>query len=117
MTPENDWDAIRKERTPIFSVAGMGILRIALLFGSAAVALALILAPAAENYARSQFAGRAGHDSHRIDRAGQRLYDPQERAAGLAGLRLHHREQRPSQRRLLTILLVDRHCCNRFKAR
>ena len=57
MTPENDWDAIRKERTPIFSVAGMGILRIALLFGSAAVALALILAPAAENYARSQFAG------------------------------------------------------------
>jgi hypothetical protein len=57
MTPEDDWDAIRNRRTPLFSIAGMGILRIALLFGSAAVALALILAPAAENYARSPFAG------------------------------------------------------------
>ena len=57
MTPENDWDAIRNRRTPIFSIAGMGILRIALLFGSAAVAIALILAPAAENYAQSQFGG------------------------------------------------------------
>ena len=45
MTPENDWDAIRSRRAPLFGVAGMGMLRIALLFGSAAVALALILAP------------------------------------------------------------------------
>ena len=69
MTPENDWDAIRNRRSPIFSVAGMGILRIALLFGSAAVAIALILAPAAENYARSQFGGGLDMTGHRIDRA------------------------------------------------
>ena len=54
MTPENDWDALRSQRAPIFSVAGMGVLRVALLFGSAAVALALILAPTAENYAQGR---------------------------------------------------------------
>ena len=82
------------------------MLRIALLFGSAAVALALILAPVAENYARPQFARRCSDidTTHRIDRAAQRLHDPQERAAAVADFRLHHRQQRPAQRRLLIVL-------------
>jgi hypothetical protein len=53
MTPEDDWNAIRGEREPLFSAAGLGMLRVALLFGTAAVALALILAPVADRYARS----------------------------------------------------------------
>ncbi len=47
---ENDWDAPRNERG--WSAAGFGILRITLLFGSAAVALALILAPIADSQTR-----------------------------------------------------------------
>ena len=44
MTPEDEWNAIRRRRAPLFGVAGMGMLRVALLFGSAAVALAVIAA-------------------------------------------------------------------------
>ena len=50
---ENEWDVVRHDRGWSSGGAGMGILRIALLFGSAAVALALILAPIAENQTRS----------------------------------------------------------------
>ena len=50
MHPENEWDQIRKPGTSLLAGAGMGILRIALLFGSVAVALALIIALLAENY-------------------------------------------------------------------
>jgi hypothetical protein len=48
MSLDNDWE---KTRGPRWSVgdAGMGALRVALLFGSAAVALALILTPVVEN--------------------------------------------------------------------
>ncbi len=53
MTPEKDWDQIRGRSTPIFGTVGSSILiRVTLLFGSAAVALALVLAPAAERYAQ-----------------------------------------------------------------
>jgi len=62
MTPEDEWDAIRRRRAPLFGVAGMSMLRIALLFGSAAVALALILAPMADRYQKSQIVGADGLD-------------------------------------------------------
>ena len=46
------------------------MLRIALLFGSAAVALALIIAPMADRYSISQIVGLDGldFDGHRRDR-------------------------------------------------
>ena len=62
MTPESEWEAIRPRRTPLFGAAGVGMLRIALLFGSAAVALALILAPLADRYSKSQVVGLDGLD-------------------------------------------------------
>ena len=62
MTPEEEWNAIRSQRTPLFGAAGMSMLRIALLFGSAAVALALILAPMADRYSKTQIVGAGGLD-------------------------------------------------------
>lgn len=49
---EDDWDVVRDRGWPSGGT-GVGILRITLLFGSAAVALALILAPIAETQSRS----------------------------------------------------------------
>jgi hypothetical protein len=49
---ENDWEAVRSDRG-WSGGTGMGILRITLLFGSAAVALALIIAPIADSQTRS----------------------------------------------------------------
>ncbi|MDQ2632956.1 MAG: hypothetical protein M3Y43_07600 [Pseudomonadota bacterium] len=62
MTPEDEWDAIRRRRAPLFGVAGMSMLRVTLLFGSAAVALALILAPMADRYQKSRVVGMDGID-------------------------------------------------------
>jgi hypothetical protein len=62
MTPENDWEVIRPRRVPLFGAAGIGMLRVALLFSSAAVALALILAPLADRYSKSQIVGLDGLD-------------------------------------------------------
>jgi len=62
MTPEDEWDAIRSRSAPLFGAAGMGMLRIALLFGSAAVALALILAPMADRYSKTDIVGAEGLD-------------------------------------------------------
>jgi len=56
MNPEAEWNAVRGERGTIFGMASMGVLRVTLLFGSAAVALALIIAPIADSQTRSQFA-------------------------------------------------------------
>ena len=61
MTPEDEWNAIRR-RKPLLGAAGVGMLRVALLFGSAAVALALILAPMADRYSKSQVVGIDGLD-------------------------------------------------------
>jgi len=55
---EDEWDVVRNDRSGWPSVAGVGILRITLLFGSAAVALALIIAPFADSQTRSH----AGND-------------------------------------------------------
>src|SRR5262249_26533685 len=42
---ENEWDVVRNDRGWPVGDAGMGILRITLLFRSAAIALALLIAP------------------------------------------------------------------------
>ena len=55
MDGESDWNALREGGSSAFGIAGMGILRFTLLFGSAAVALALIIAPIAENRTRDRF--------------------------------------------------------------
>jgi len=57
MRPEDEWDMIRSDRGSLLGGAGIGVLRIVLLFGSAAVALAMILVPIADDYTRSQLAG------------------------------------------------------------
>lgn len=48
MSLEKDWDSIRPDRSRAV-YAGMGLLRVTLLFGSAAVALALVAAPLLDN--------------------------------------------------------------------
>jgi hypothetical protein len=50
---DDEWDVTKGWRGWPSGAAGMGILRITLLFGSAAVALALIIAPIAESQTRS----------------------------------------------------------------
>ena len=53
MSLDRDWDSIRPDRSFRAVDAGMGILRITLLFGSAAVALALIATPFLDSQTRS----------------------------------------------------------------
>ena len=53
MSLDKDWDSIRPDRSRAAD-AGMGILRVTLLFGSAAVALALIATPFLASQMRSQ---------------------------------------------------------------
>ena len=60
MSLDRDWDSIRPERSFRAADAGMGILRITLLFGSAAVALALIATPFLDSRTRLQSDGFAG---------------------------------------------------------
>jgi len=45
MSADRDWEISRNDRAWRVEDAGMGALRIALLFGSAAVALALLIVP------------------------------------------------------------------------
>lgn len=55
MQADKEWDLIRPERYSRASEAGIGILRITLLFGFAAIALALIATPYIEGRSRSQY--------------------------------------------------------------
>lgn len=57
MHPEDEWGLIRGDRASRIGGFGMGAIRVALLFGSAAIALALIIAPIAERQTRSNTAG------------------------------------------------------------
>jgi lipopolysaccharide export LptBFGC system permease protein LptF len=57
---EKEWDVVRNDRGSSAGYTSMGILRIALLFGSAAVALALIIAPIADSKTRSYVAQDGG---------------------------------------------------------
>jgi hypothetical protein len=54
MSLDRDWDSIRSDRLDSAAYAGMGILRITLLFGSAAIALALVATPFLDNQTRLQ---------------------------------------------------------------
>ncbi|UCI20899.1 hypothetical protein FJ970_08055 [Mesorhizobium sp. B2-1-8] len=56
MSLDRDWDSIRPDRGFRAADAGMGVLRVTLLFGSAAVALALIATPFLDSQTRSQTA-------------------------------------------------------------
>ena len=52
MEPEDEWNQIRSDRLPMASF-GVSALRLTLLFGSAAIALALILVPLVDDQPRS----------------------------------------------------------------
>lgn len=54
MTHEHEWNFPPGRKAPLLGKAGTGILRIMLLFGSAAIAFGLILAPVAIRHIRSQ---------------------------------------------------------------
>lgn len=54
MHPEDEWE--RVNRGSKFGVAGFGTLRLALLFGSAAAAVALIVAPIADRQSQAYVA-------------------------------------------------------------
>lgn len=56
----DDWDAIRPDRRARAIGAGMGLLRVTLLFGSAIVALALLAVPVLDNYNDRQEIARGG---------------------------------------------------------
>lgn len=53
MNPENEWELIRKDGVSRFAETGMSAVRVALLFGSAAIALALMVMPFVESQSRS----------------------------------------------------------------
>ena len=72
MTPEKEWDLIQNERAPLLGVGASGTLRVVLLFGSAAVALALVLAPVAENLTRSKVASHGELDFMSTGSVGKR---------------------------------------------
>ncbi|MET3595870.1 MULTISPECIES: hypothetical protein [Mesorhizobium] len=75
MSIEGDRDSIRPDRTFRVGDAGMGILRITLLFGSAAVALALIATPFLDSQTRPQGARNSltsGLDMSRTGSIGRR---------------------------------------------
>ena len=61
MSLEQEWDAIRPDRSSRASQAGMGVLRLALLFGSAAIAFALIVTPLLDRGSRSPELARNGN--------------------------------------------------------
>ena len=90
MTPENDVGSrsAAARTTAVRLVAGMGMLRVALLFGSAAVAL--VIDPVrrmADKYTQPQSPAPTGSTRSPPDRsvAARRLHDSPQRAADDAG--------------------------------
>lgn len=74
MNRDPDWEAVRGERNGLFGSSTFSTLQITLLFGSAAVALALIVAPLAANYVEDRIAanGTTGLDLTATGSVGQR---------------------------------------------
>lgn len=72
--PLDDWDSIRPERGSRAAEAGMGLLRVTLLFGSVAIALALIAVPLLDDdsrqVARDNFIGLDTMSTGSIERGG-----------------------------------------------
>jgi hypothetical protein len=62
MSTDRDWDLSRNERNWRIEDAGMGALRVALLFGSAMVAIALLLTPLLDQRDSVAVNGAAGID-------------------------------------------------------
>ncbi|RUM97765.1 hypothetical protein EET67_11925 [Pseudaminobacter arsenicus] len=62
MNPEEQWNLVRGERATRFESAGMGALRITLLFGSAVIALALLATPVLDMRTRPHAGSVAGLD-------------------------------------------------------
>lgn len=60
MKPEDDWRDFAPGRDVQPSVSGLGSLRMALLFGSGAIALALLIVPFIDRAARLQVADGPG---------------------------------------------------------
>jgi hypothetical protein len=52
MFDDSEWEKFRAERGPLLEIVQSGAIRIALLFGSAAVAIALLLAPVLDRQVR-----------------------------------------------------------------
>ena len=72
MSLDREWDSIRPDRSFRAANAGMSILRITLLFGSAAVALALIAVPVLDKQTRSRDAVANGLDTMSTGSIGSR---------------------------------------------
>ncbi len=65
MWAESEWEAARGKSTSSGVSAGIGALRVALLFGSAAVAFALLVTPILQRYSAS--GGTAWNKSPGVD--------------------------------------------------
>ena len=77
MSDEKDWESIRPSRALRPIDAGMGLLRVTLLFGSAAVALALLAIPLLDRSDGRHFAGNvfpAGLDMTATGSIGRNVY-------------------------------------------
>ncbi len=72
MTPDDEWDLIQNRRRSPLWFGISRALRVALLFGSVAVALALVLAPVADNLTRSPVAAWDGLDHGATGSVGKR---------------------------------------------
>lgn len=59
MSWKEDWEPIETKPGRKLGAAGMGVLRISLLFGSGAIALALVLTPLLDRHARTQTASHS----------------------------------------------------------
>lgn len=59
MSWKEDWDPIERKPARMIGAAGMGALRISLLFGSGAIALALFLTPVLDRHSRVQTAAHS----------------------------------------------------------
>ncbi|MGN6464816.1 MAG: hypothetical protein ACTHLP_04945 [Rhizobiaceae bacterium] len=62
MFDDGEWQKFRAERGPILEIVQSGAIRIALLFGSTAVAIALLLAPMLDKQTRMARVAAPGID-------------------------------------------------------
>jgi len=63
MRAADEWDLVRAERASPLGLTGMGVLRVALLFASLAIAFALLVAPLLDGQLRSALSPATGRGS------------------------------------------------------